>query len=194
MGAGNSAGQAAVYLSSQVAKVWLIVRGPSLEASMSRYLVERIAAQAECRGADRDRRSPPWKDRMAFSKRSAGAPVAPARRPGARSAICSCSSAPSRIPIGCPRSGVTLDDKGFVRDRRGIPAERSKPVCPACSRSATCARDRSSASPQRSAKAPRWSRRCTLFWRKPATNLRFPPTPGDSDVRRMHACRGAFAT
>ena len=45
VGAGNSAGQAAVYLASQVAKVWLLVRGPSLEASMSRYLVDRIAAQ-----------------------------------------------------------------------------------------------------------------------------------------------------
>ncbi len=42
VGAGNSAGQAAVYLASQVAKVWLLVRGPSLEAKMSRYLVERI--------------------------------------------------------------------------------------------------------------------------------------------------------
>lgn len=44
VGAGNSAGQGAVYLASQVAKVWLLVRGPSLEASMSRYLVDRIAA------------------------------------------------------------------------------------------------------------------------------------------------------
>ena len=34
-----------MYLSSQVAKVWLIVRGPSLEANMSRYLVDRIAAR-----------------------------------------------------------------------------------------------------------------------------------------------------
>jgi thioredoxin reductase (NADPH) len=42
VGAGNSAGQAAVYLASQVAKVWLLVRGPSLEAKMSRYLVDRI--------------------------------------------------------------------------------------------------------------------------------------------------------
>jgi thioredoxin reductase (NADPH) len=42
VGAGNSAGQAAVYLASQAAKVWLIVRGASLEASMSRYLVDRI--------------------------------------------------------------------------------------------------------------------------------------------------------
>src|SRR5712671_2239950 len=45
VGGGNSAGQAAVYLSSQVAKVWLIVRGPSLEASMSRYLIDRITAR-----------------------------------------------------------------------------------------------------------------------------------------------------
>jgi thioredoxin reductase (NADPH) len=42
VGAGNSAGQATVYLASQAAKVWLIVRGSSLEASMSRYLVDRI--------------------------------------------------------------------------------------------------------------------------------------------------------
>ena len=43
VGAGNSAGQAVVYLASKVAKVWLLVRGASLEASMSRYLVDRIA-------------------------------------------------------------------------------------------------------------------------------------------------------
>jgi thioredoxin reductase (NADPH) len=33
-----------VYLASQVAKVWMIVRGTSLAASMSRYLIERITA------------------------------------------------------------------------------------------------------------------------------------------------------
>ena len=43
VGAGNSAGQAAAYLASHVAKVWLLVRGPDLAASMSRYLVDRIA-------------------------------------------------------------------------------------------------------------------------------------------------------
>src|SRR5262249_22780063 len=45
VGAGNSAGQAAVYLASQVEKVWLLMRGKSLSATMSRYLVDRIAAQ-----------------------------------------------------------------------------------------------------------------------------------------------------
>jgi thioredoxin reductase (NADPH) len=43
VGAGNSAGQAAVYLAGQVAKVWMLVRGPSLAENMSRYLVDRIA-------------------------------------------------------------------------------------------------------------------------------------------------------
>jgi thioredoxin reductase (NADPH) len=42
VGAGNSAGQAIVYLASRAAKVWVLVRGPSLAASMSHYLVERI--------------------------------------------------------------------------------------------------------------------------------------------------------
>ncbi len=45
VGGGNSAGQAVVYLSSQVAKVWLIVRGPGVGESMSRYLVERITSR-----------------------------------------------------------------------------------------------------------------------------------------------------
>lgn len=45
VGAGNSAGQAAVYLASHAKKVWMIVRGRDLADSMSRYLVDRIAAQ-----------------------------------------------------------------------------------------------------------------------------------------------------
>jgi thioredoxin reductase (NADPH) len=45
VGAGNSAGQAAVYLATQAKKVWMIVRGKSLDATMSRYLCDRIAAQ-----------------------------------------------------------------------------------------------------------------------------------------------------
>jgi thioredoxin reductase (NADPH) len=43
VGGGNSAGQAVVYLANQVAKAWLIVRGPDLQSSMSRYLVDRIS-------------------------------------------------------------------------------------------------------------------------------------------------------
>lgn len=42
VGAGNSAGQAVVYLAAKVRKLWLVVRGGSLEASMSQYLIDRI--------------------------------------------------------------------------------------------------------------------------------------------------------
>jgi len=42
VGAGNSAGQATVYLAGQAAKVFIMCRGKSLSASMSSYLVDRI--------------------------------------------------------------------------------------------------------------------------------------------------------
>jgi thioredoxin reductase (NADPH) len=43
IGGANSAGQAAVYFSGYAANVTMLVRGPSLEASMSHYLIEQIA-------------------------------------------------------------------------------------------------------------------------------------------------------
>lgn len=42
VGGGNSAGQAAVFLSGTVRRVRLVVRGPSLSATMSQYLIDRI--------------------------------------------------------------------------------------------------------------------------------------------------------
>jgi len=44
IGGGNSAGQAAVFLAPKVKLLHLVIRGESLEASMSRYLIDRIAA------------------------------------------------------------------------------------------------------------------------------------------------------
>jgi thioredoxin reductase (NADPH) len=44
VGGGNSAGQAAVMLSQHASKVFMLVRGPGLAASMSRYLIDRIEA------------------------------------------------------------------------------------------------------------------------------------------------------
>lgn len=44
VGGGNSAGQAAVFLSQHAASVTMLVRGPGLAASMSRYLIDRIEA------------------------------------------------------------------------------------------------------------------------------------------------------
>jgi thioredoxin reductase (NADPH) len=44
VGGGNSAGQAAVFLAQHAAKVWMMVRAPGLEATMSKYLIDRIAS------------------------------------------------------------------------------------------------------------------------------------------------------
>ena len=83
VGAGNSAGQAAVYLSANAAKVWMIVRGRSLQSTMSHYLCERIAAQpnievllenevVELQGEHGELQGIAWKDRRsgAITRRS----------------------------------------------------------------------------------------------------------------------------
>jgi thioredoxin reductase (NADPH) len=44
LGGGNSAGQAAVFLASHARQVHMLVRGPGLSSTMSRYLIDRIAA------------------------------------------------------------------------------------------------------------------------------------------------------
>jgi thioredoxin reductase (NADPH) len=44
VGGGNSAGQVAVFLSEHASRVHVLVRGPGLADSMSRYLIDRIEA------------------------------------------------------------------------------------------------------------------------------------------------------
>ena len=46
VGAGNSAGQAAVFLAEHVAKVWMLVRRDDIADTMSRYLVDRVSGLA----------------------------------------------------------------------------------------------------------------------------------------------------
>ena len=51
VGGGNSAGQAAMYLSRSARHVRLLVRGPSLATSMSSYLSSRLEAEPSWRWA-----------------------------------------------------------------------------------------------------------------------------------------------
>jgi thioredoxin reductase (NADPH) len=44
VGGGNSAGQAAVFLAQYASRVHMLIRGPGLAATMSRYLIDRIDA------------------------------------------------------------------------------------------------------------------------------------------------------
>jgi thioredoxin reductase (NADPH) len=49
VGAGNSAGQAALFFARHARSVTMLVRGASLEAGMSRYLIDQIAANGGIR-------------------------------------------------------------------------------------------------------------------------------------------------
>ena len=52
IGAGNSAGQAALFFSGHANSVTLIVRAESLASSMSQYLIDQIATKRNIRGRD----------------------------------------------------------------------------------------------------------------------------------------------
>jgi hypothetical protein len=184
VGAGNSAGQAAVYLSSEVAKVWLIVRGPSLDMSMSRYLVDRIAATPNIEVLTQTV--------VTALEGQGGILEAINYRPGRSGDEVRRAIHHLFLFIGAEpctewlsESGVTLDDKGFVHTGANI----SKLACRASSRSATCALDRSSALPQQLAKVRRWSPRFTPILPKWVPSLRSPSAPEDCDVRGLHPCR-----
>ena len=160
IGAGNSAGQAAIHLARHAKRVTMIVRGGALGASMSDYLVKLIDAirRSMCSSTPRSsmaRGEGGWRV-WCFATRPRATP-GPYRR-----LRCSCSSAPSPTPSGCPQasSAIRMGSSSPARARRaagrnGQPGHRfrSRPACPACSRPGTCGMARSSAWPPRSARA-----------------------------------------
>jgi thioredoxin reductase (NADPH) len=112
VGAGNSAGQAVVYLASQVSKVWLLVRGSSLAAKMSRYLVDRISGLPNVEVLT--------ETRIAGLEGSAGmldairwrGPSGEETRRPVRHLFLFIGADPNTDWLS--RSGVSLDPKGFV--------------------------------------------------------------------------------
>jgi thioredoxin reductase (NADPH) len=141
IGGGNSAGQAAMFLSRSAKCVRLLVRGLSLAASMSKYLSSRLEAdpgiqieyQAEVtalHGADR---------LEAVSIRDASTGIT--RVVESRTLFVMVGASPN---TGWLSGLVDLDSKGFVVTglRAGSADLRSPLLSPASSRSATCVRDR----------------------------------------------------
>ena len=166
IGGANSAGQAAVHFSGYAAQVTMLVRGPSLERSMSRYLIEQLDGPAERRRAHRQ-----------LGRRAPRASDGRLRRLRIRDADGSESDLDADacfVFIGAsPRTDwlegvVARDERGFILSgpdaagRRLAAQARSRTCsrrpCRACSSPATCARARSSASPAPSARA-RWPSR-----------------------------------
>ena len=114
VGGGNSAGQAAVFLAAHARKVTMMVRGPGLAASMSRYLIDRIAAaenievlyETEVVGLEGDPRT--GLQRVRWRNRRTGEETVA----NIANLFLFCGADPATGWLkGC---GVTLDSHGFV--------------------------------------------------------------------------------
>ncbi len=120
VGGGNSAGQAAMYLSQHAASCTLLIRGEDLEKSMSRYLIDELAENdrvelltccevVELRGED-------GLESVIVADRDTGE-----RRPlEARALFVFIGADPQTEWL---RGFVTLDDHGFVVTGRDLPDE-----------------------------------------------------------------------
>ena len=121
VGGGNSAGQAAMFLSRTAAHVHMLVRGPDLAASMSEYLVSRIEASAEritlhtctsitAMAGDRQLESVTWTD-----KRTGGTQTRPVT-----GVFLMLGAVPNTEWLA---GAVDLDGKGFVRTGAAVSAD-----------------------------------------------------------------------
>jgi thioredoxin reductase (NADPH) len=128
VGGGNSAGQAAMYLSRNATHVHVVVRGTSLAASMSSYLSERLQAdgritihyQSEVEaleGADR-------LEQLTIRNRADGS----GRRINTRALFIMVGAAPNTAWLG---GLVELDEKGFIRTGTDC-GQRDAPYATSC--------------------------------------------------------------
>ncbi len=121
VGGGNSAGQAVVFLAPHVRRIHLILRSPELASSMSRYLIDRIAAlpnvvlhiETEVTGLEGDRAT--GLTAAIFRDRTSGK----TRRCALRHLFLFIGADPnSKWLHDC----VDIDDKGFVVTGRDLAA------------------------------------------------------------------------
>jgi len=126
VGGGNSAGQAAVYLSQTARKVYMLVRSGGLSDTMSRYLIQRIADnpaielhyKTEIVGLDGDRQL----ERVTWLDKITGETSTHEIR---HVFIMAGASPRTEWLRGC----VALDDKGFILTGRDLDASAG-PVPP----------------------------------------------------------------
>ena len=207
IGGGNSAGQAAMFFANYARTVTLIVRGPSLERSMSQYLIDQLASRPNIRVESRSQVvALEGTDRLAaivIENRATGR-----RRREATEALFVFIGADAEtawLPQAVIRDGrdylcTGRDVMDLVAGQQGSGRCRaiptcSRPACPACSPSATCATARSSAWLPASARAAWRSPSCTNIWpirrcsrTRPSTRRLAPRTPPCFRKRWIAAC------
>jgi thioredoxin reductase (NADPH) len=123
VGGGNSAGQAAVYLARHVAHVYILVRGADLAESMSRYLIDRIKAipnislltRTIVTALDGREEQLEW---VTWRNETTGEET----RRAIRHLFLFIGADPNTAWLA--RSGVDLDDRGFVRTGAQLGADR----------------------------------------------------------------------
>jgi thioredoxin reductase (NADPH) len=126
VGGGNSAGQAAVFLASHARHVRVLVRGPGLSSTMSRYLVERIAGSpniavlgetevVELLGtSDQGLQEVRWRNRRTGREE---------QHPIAHLFV---FTGADPVAAWLTGSGIPIDEKGFIRTGADVrPTERS---------------------------------------------------------------------
>ena len=128
VGGGNSAGQAAVFLSQPARKVYMLVRSQSLSETMSRYLIQRITEnpaielhyQTEIVGLEGDTRL----EQVAWRNSATGATSIHAIR---HVFIMTGASPGTAWLKGC----LALDDKGFILTGRDLDGTNGTAPVPA---------------------------------------------------------------
>jgi thioredoxin reductase (NADPH) len=118
VGGGNSAGQAAVFLSQTARKVYMLVRGAGLSESMSRYLIQRISGNpsiellcnSELCGleGENDLEEVSWINKQTGQVRSVPA----------HHLFIMAGASPNTDWL---RGSVALDEKGFILTGRDLP-------------------------------------------------------------------------
>ncbi len=119
VGGGNSAGQAAIFLSQQGARVSVVIRGPSLVSSMSKYLIDRIDADPSVEVLSDTQVRALEGDGHLGSVRLEHAPSGRVWETGCTALFCFIGAVPA---TGWLDGTVVLDPDGFVLTDRSLPA------------------------------------------------------------------------
>jgi thioredoxin reductase (NADPH) len=128
VGGGNSAGQAAVFLSQTARRVYMLVRAADLAESMSRYLIQRIIgnpsiellynSELACLEGEKDLEEVSWINKQTGQMRSASI----------HHLFIMTGASPNTSWL---RGRVALDEKGFILTGRDLPVvvdpDRSPP-------------------------------------------------------------------
>jgi thioredoxin reductase (NADPH) len=121
VGGGNSAGQAAIYLSQGGSRVSIVIRSSDLIQSMSKYLIDRIAAdpcievltETQVRVVEGDR----YLETVVLEHTASGTKYTK----DCLALFCFIGAEPATSWL---RGSVALDDKGFILTDRSLPLDR----------------------------------------------------------------------